>query len=86
MNYTDENIPTFLPSFPAAHTFTFTPVPLQTSRDPQTSRVLKAHEKREVEEALSRLLYTGPSVEMPGRSRNLFTETHSLEEARNFFS
>jgi hypothetical protein len=86
LSYNEDNIPNFLPPFPAAHTFTFTPVPLQTSRDPTTSRVLKSREKQEVEAALTRLLYSGPSVEMPGQSRSLFTETHSLEEASDFFS
>lgn len=86
LSYTNDNIPTFLPEFPAAHTYTFTPVPLQTSRDPATARVLKAHEKQEVEAALTSLLYSSPMVGGSGLAENVFTETHSLEEAKEFFT
>lgn len=70
--YTEDNVPVFLPPFPAAHTYLHTPVPVSRSLDDESIKELRAKEKREIEELLAEISKEeGQDVEM-GESRNPF--------------
>ena len=52
----ENNIPSYLPSFPPNHTYLFTPVPITRNMDVGTLRAIKIKEKREIEERLASII------------------------------
>jgi histone H3/H4 len=81
-----DNIPNFLPHFPPAHTYMFTPVPITRNMDAATLRAIKIKEKREIEERLGGIIGNMATTDTPIASKNPYVNLSILQNRRGLFS